>query len=144
MGISVLIDSGCKYKGVKFWGSPITPRFNDWAFNRSIIKEHSSKKFPYIEKHWKKIPKDVDVLITHGPPIGIMDISKYGGHRCGCPHLRKYVEEIKPKYHIFGHIHEGRGVLKEGSVVFINASSLDHHYSPYLDKAISFELELSS
>ncbi|MFN8672405.1 MAG: metallophosphatase domain-containing protein [Candidatus Sericytochromatia bacterium] len=60
-----LEDSGVEIEEIKFWGSPVSPRFYDWAFNRDRGED--------INKHWAKIPKNIDVLITHGPPYGILD-----------------------------------------------------------------------
>ena len=49
----------------------------------------------------------IDVLVTHGPPIGHGDECE-GGHRAGCVDLLAEVQNrIKPKYHVFGHVHEG-------------------------------------
>ena len=54
---------------------------------------------------WDKIPENVDILITHGPPQGYGDRILLGKH-VGCPELMKRVAEVKPRYHFFGHIHE--------------------------------------
>ena len=67
-----LQDSSFKINGIKFYGSPHTPAFNNWAFN---VRRNSDE----IEKIWSKIPDDTDVLITHGPPLGILDYTPYGG-----------------------------------------------------------------
>lgn len=56
------------------------------------------------EKLWKDIPKDIDVLVTHGPPYGILDFTIRKEY-AGCKGLLKFVEIIKPQAHIFGHIH---------------------------------------
>ena len=61
-----LQDSSVKINGIKFYGSPHTPAFNNWAFN---VERDSDE----IEEIWNKIPNDTDVLITHGPPLGILD-----------------------------------------------------------------------
>ena len=73
------------------------------------------------------IPSDIDVLITHGPPKGVLDKCR-DGRRVGCPHLLYRVEAIQPVMHIFGHIHESRGICIRDSVVFVNTSSLDEKY----------------
>ena len=139
LGIVYLEDDEYLHKGVKFWGSPIQPEFFNWAFNRDRGAD--------IQKHWDLIPTDVDVLITHGPPWGILD--KVPGNRhAGCVDLlHTIVSDIKPKFHIFGHIHEGRGIqthkTNDGSeICFINASTLDGEYRPYKEEAISFELDI--
>jgi len=115
-----LNDSGIEIEGIKIWGSPITPWFHNWAFNRQRGEE--------IARHWELIPSDTDILITHGPPMGVLDKTLLG-KRVGCEELLKKVEQIKPKLHIFGHIHEDYGVLPiKNSTTFINASSLDAAY----------------
>lgn len=85
---------------INFWGSPFTPSFGQWSFMKSRSKLH---------KIWSLIPNNTDILITHGPPKGILDLApKYGGEleMCGCANLRKKVEEIEPDFHFFGHIHD--------------------------------------
>jgi Icc-related predicted phosphoesterase len=109
--IIYLNDSGVEINGVKFWGSPITPWFNNWAFNRNRGSE--------IKKHWVLIPNDTDVLITHGPPFGILDETVYG-KRTGCEELFLRVYQVKPQYHIFGHIHEEYGAFTKGEITFVN------------------------
>lgn len=117
--IIYLNDSGVEINDLKFWGSPITPWFNNWAFNRNRGSE--------IKKHWDLIPNDTDVLITHGPPFGILDETVYG-KRTGCEELLLRVYQVKPQYHIFGHIHEDYGSFAKGETTFVNASVLDDWY----------------
>jgi len=126
--ISYLNDSFIIKDGIKIWGSPITPWFHDWAFNRN--------RGGYIDKHWNMIPNDVDILITHGPPRGILDLLSINNRRdgelpnVGCDHLLSKIQEVKPKIHIFGHIHESRGMFESDGTFFINASSLGENYEP--------------
>lgn len=117
-GFHYLNDSGVTLDGVKFWGSPIQPEFNNWAFNRKRGEE--------IRKHWDLIPEDTDVLITHGPPHGVLD-RNHSGFKCGCEELRKVVEIIQPKIHVFGHVHEdyGKSWLYQCDTIFYNASYVD-------------------
>ncbi len=119
--IHYLQDSFIKIKNLKIYGSPWQPRFYDWAFNLMRGAE--------IAEKWKLIPKDTDILITHGPPHEILDLTP-NGDSAGCEELRKTVEEIKPKVHIFGHIHSGYGTIEKFGVRFINASNCDESYSP--------------
>lgn len=120
-----LQDSGCEIDGVKFWGSPWQPEFNNWAFNLSRGKA--------LKEKWDLIPDDTDVLITHAPPQGYFDeciafpIQKRFGRpiteHAGCEELAKAVRRIKPKVHCFGHIHDGGGnVLQDGNTLFVNAA----------------------
>jgi Icc-related predicted phosphoesterase len=119
-----LQDSGVEIEGLKFWGSPIQPWFLDWAFNRRRGND--------IEAHWKLIPDDTDVLITHGPPMSILD--KVGTddhyHWLGCWDLHRHVTvRIKPKLHVFGHIHSGYGKEVRDGTIFVNASQVDEMYT---------------
>jgi len=116
--ITYLNDSGVTINGIKFWGSPVSPEFCNWAFNRSQLQ---------LRKHWNLIPKDTDVLITHTPPYSILDQNK-SKHNCGCKELLKRINIIKPKYSIFGHIHESYGSLIQNDITFINCSVVDENY----------------
>ncbi|MFN0203866.1 MAG: metallophosphoesterase, partial [Bacteroidia bacterium] len=127
-----LNDSGCQIEGINIWGSPIQPWFFDWAFNRKRGEE--------IRKHWALIPENTDILITHGPPYGILDKVVRDNSPVGCRDLLKKVQEIQPKYHIFGHIHEGRGQFFDGNTNFLNASVLDEKYRLVFEP-MQFELE---
>lgn len=144
-GIIYLNDEETVIDGVKFWGSPVSPRFFDWAFNREITQKQFFDRInkgldaKMIGVHWDLIPKDTDVLITHGPPEYILDKTSRGLN-VGCPVLRQKVEEIKPKIHVFGHIHEARGMLEYNDTTFINASCLDLRYKPYDAKPFKVEL----
>jgi Icc-related predicted phosphoesterase len=113
-----LEDSEVEIDGLKFWGSPVTPWFHNWAFNR----------FSEIKNHWDLIPADTNILITHGPPKGILDRTKTNLN-VGCPILLEKIKTLKSlKVHAFGHIHESWGVQKLNEVHFINSSVLDFHY----------------
>jgi len=113
-----LNDSGICINGINIWGSPITPWFYNWAFNRERGKD--------ISKHWKLIPANTDILITHGPPYGILDRVSHG--HVGCEELLKKVKSVKPRVHVFGHIHEAYGSFENKNTRFINASVLDNEY----------------
>src|SRR5690606_32531661 len=111
--ITYLNDSGVTIEGIKFWGSPVTPYFHNWAFNRFQNE---------IAEHWDLIPNGIDVLITHGPPYGILDKVYHDNRNVGCLILKNKVKEVKPQVHVFGHIHEAMGVHEEGGTTYINAS----------------------
>ena len=114
---TMLIDKEITVEGLKFWGSPWQPWFHDWAWNLPRGKA--------LEQVWSLIPDDTDVLITHGPPRNILDKVRYGGNE-GCDDLRKRVFEVKPKLHVFGHIHEGYGQEEIDGIQFVNASAWMH------------------
>jgi Icc-related predicted phosphoesterase len=126
-----LQDSGCQIDGVKFWGTPYTPRFFDWAFNADE---------PFLTETWAKIPDDTDVLITHGPPLGFGDFSDFGKEHCGSKSLLHRVMDIKPRLHVYGHIHPGFGrwevnhedMEDDGywATTFANCSYVNNKYMP--------------
>jgi Icc-related predicted phosphoesterase len=116
-----LEDSGATVAGIRFWGSPWQPFFFDWAFNLPRGEK--------LREKWAKIPEDVDVLVTHGPPKGILDRT-YDGRREGCEELRARVDRIDPPVHVFGHIHEAAGVESRGRTLFVNAATCTLRYEP--------------
>ncbi|PKL76957.1 MAG: metallophosphoesterase [Candidatus Melainabacteria bacterium HGW-Melainabacteria-1] len=117
-----LEDSGIELMGLTFWGSPVSPRFFDWAFNRS--------RGPEIQHHWSLIPSGIDILITHTPPHGICDQIWIGRH-VGCEALRdELISRIRPRLLICGHIHEGAGLGNLDGIPVLNAASLDRRYQP--------------
>jgi len=127
-GIIYLEDSSVTIEGIKIWGSPTTPWFGNWAFNK--VPEE-------LEAYWDQIPDDADIIVTHGPCADtILDLCIRDDHRAGCPSLQKRISEIRPKVCAFGHIHEGYGIddkyIAGGEDVkvtkLINCSVLNHKY----------------
>lgn len=117
-----LEDSSVLIEGIKIYGTPWQPEFSGWAFNLPRGKE--------CLQRWQQVPTDTDILITHTPPLGFGDLCSTGV-RAGCVELLHSVQRrIKPKYHVYGHIHEGYGVRSDGKVLFINASTCDTNYLP--------------
>jgi Icc-related predicted phosphoesterase len=116
-----LQEEAYEYDGVKFYGAPHQPYFGGWAFN-----VHRGEP---IKKIWDKIPEDTDVLLTHGPPWGILDKNQFG-LACGCEELTKRCDELNLKVHAFGHIHEDGGVKEKNGTIYVNASMLDVNYQP--------------
>lgn len=127
--VNLLIEETVEIEGVKIYGSPITPWFYDWAWNR-----HRGEG---IQKHWDAIPNDTNILVTHGPPHGILDTSEYpdGTPRnanLGCLQLMTRIKELPElDLHFFGHIHSpgGRQLHSDG-VSFYNAAICDERYYP--------------
>ena len=116
-----LENSGAQILGLRFWGSPVQPTFHNWAFN-------SDRGAP-IRRYWKKIPADTDVLVTHGPPFGILDKTDILGPHLGCEELSKAVARIKPRLHVFGHIHGGYGTKStDGNLISSNCAVLNERY----------------
>lgn len=114
-----LCNSSIKIKGINIYGSPVTPYFHNWAFNYHRGED--------IRHFWKMIPSRTDILITHGAPYGILD-KTVRGDLTGCEDLLAAINRIKPKYHLFGHIHEAYGTCQDEHTIFINGSVLDEHY----------------
>jgi Icc-related predicted phosphoesterase len=87
----------------------------------------------------EKMAKDnvVDILVTHGPPKGILDTKN--GQSIGSLSLKKYVEIKKPKYHLFGHAHHSPGIYSNGETIFINNSIV--HYA-YLGNVVNKPIDI--
>jgi Icc-related predicted phosphoesterase len=66
----------------------------------------------------------VDILVTHGPPYSILDRSPGALHPAGCPQLLEAVTRLKPKLHVFGHVHGAHGMLSTEGTLFVNAALL--------------------
>ncbi len=146
--IFLLNDSGVILKSmndpynIQVWGSPVQPWFHSWAFNRARTQEEATSQHGWIKPHWDMIPNNTEILLTHGPPYGILDeVTTINGDSyhpprlAGCEELAKRVPETDIKLHVFGHIHEGRGFAYRGEKTYINGSSLDRMYSPADKKA---------
>jgi Icc-related predicted phosphoesterase len=117
----LLVDSACTIDGVRFYGSPWTPAYMDWAFQLPPYG-------PEMKAKRRAIP-ECDVLVTHGPPQTIFD--DIPGVGCvGCAPLMERVLEIRPKLHVFGHIHCGHGEGTCGYTHFVNAAICDEGYRP--------------
>lgn len=134
-GVDLLVNEEVMIDGKKFYGSPVTPQFGNWAFMKPRGK--------YIAKVWRQIPNDVRVLITHGPPFGAGDLAPpywtVSPKHAGCLELLKRLQQIykgannRPFIHLFGHIHDGYGVTSSdefGGSTFGNAAICDEHYRP--------------
>ncbi len=122
---SIVIDN------VHFYGAPWQPYFMNWAFNLKRGEE--------LKMKWQLIPNNTDVLITHGPPAGVLD-KITSGECVGCEGLAEAVARVKPIFHIFGHIHEGYGIIKSNGTTSINACINTEKYKPE-NKAIVFYID---
>jgi predicted phosphodiesterase len=111
-GIELLLGETVVVEGYRFFGSPVTPTFFNWHFMRERGEE--------IRAEWEKIPDDTDVVFTHGPPSG-------------CLELLERLRVVRPQLHLYGHIHEGYGVTCSDEIpgtTFINASTCTEQYRP--------------
>jgi Icc-related predicted phosphoesterase len=115
-GVVYLQDESLTIDGVRIHGSPVTPTFRNMAFNRD--------PGPAIREHWDAIPDGIDLLVTHGPPHGVLD-RMFLGMRVGCTDLLERVRRVRPRVHVFGHIHEAHGETRLPGLDtrFINAAS---------------------
>ncbi|KAK1123933.1 hypothetical protein K0M31_006963 [Melipona bicolor] len=130
-----LEDSEIIIHGIKIYGTPWQPEFCKWAFNVPRGEACLSK--------WEMIPSDTDILVTHTPPVGHGDLC-CSGVRAGCVELLSTVQNrVKPKYHVFGHIHEGYGISSDGKIIYVNASTCDLNYLPS-NPPVVFDITLPS
>ena len=127
-GLHYLQDRAVTIEGLKIYGSPWTPEFNNWAFNVKRGELHDK---------WAKIPTDVDVLVTHGPPsadlggVIVHDPSVWGKvdpREVGDEELLEAIMRIKPRVHVCGHIHEGYGRRERDGVTFVNAANVNGEF----------------
>lgn len=117
---------------IRIYGSPWQPWFYDWAFNLP-------KNGPGLASKWEAIPKNTDILLTHGPAWGILDtVTGRTYDNLGCELLAERIQQIQPKIHVCGHIHSGYGYKFENGTHFFNASVLDEQYK-YIQKPITFD-----
>lgn len=120
----LLMIGGMDYdKMIKIYGSPWQPEFFNWAFNLPRNSE-------VMEATWEMIPNNTDILITHGPPcLPLSSLDKIAWEHVGCEDLANRIKIVKPKIHVFGHIHGGSGYWFDGDTHFINASVLNEKYN---------------
>lgn len=112
-----LQDNTTVIEGIRFYGTPWTNKFRNWAFMASETA---------LWNKYNRIVKTTDILISHGPPFGIMDQVEKKNQ--GSRSLLRRLEQLNLKCHIFGHIHENRGVIRKGGTTFINCSTLNGQY----------------
>lgn len=107
--------------GLRVFGSPWQPWFHDWAFNL--------RRGAPLRERWAAVPEGLDLLITHTPPHGVLDHVARAGP-VGCEELRQALPRLRPRFHVFGHIHEGYGRAEVDGVHCVNASICDLSYHP--------------
>lgn len=121
---TVLINEGIEIQGLRIWGSPVTPLYGG-AFGLSSAEDR--------RRLYAQIPEDTDILVTHGPPYGILDSTSDSGVHSGCRELLDVVVRLKPRLHVFGHVHGAYGIFQTDDTVFVNAALLGRHGD--IDKA---------
>ena len=123
-GATFLEDSKTTIGNLQVWGFPWQTDLPRWEYH--INHETFYDKL-------EMIPKGTDILISHVPPLGILDVipptSRFGPEDgLGSGQLLNKVIKLKPKYHIFGHIHESHGILVKDGTTFVNAAICDDDY----------------
>jgi len=119
--------------GLRIYGAPWQPRFRDWAFNLD--------RGTQLQGKWQQIPAGLDILITHGPPLGHGDrvtdpqpapwrIPATDPRSVGCADLAREVLQKQPRVHVFGHIHEDYGMWETATTLYVNASTCNRAYRP--------------
>lgn len=136
-----LLNSGVTIEGLKIWGGPMTPAFNGMRSGLTFYT-NSDREAKAV---WRGMPKNLDILLTHGPPLYVLDEVKddIGGIVCcGDGMLASKVIQKKPRYHAFGHIHEGYGIFKaDYGTTFINCSVVNEKYN-VVNKPIEVEINV--
>lgn len=137
--VEYLCDSGTEFEGLKIWGSPWTAQFKgiNPKCTAFTVKNHDHTE-EVLSECWNKIPLNTDILVTHGPPFGIFD--RPNRDQCvGSQSLLEKVLELKPRLHVFSHIHEegGKQVIfkrpgygDENNTRFVNCSIMSDNYRP--------------
>jgi Icc-related predicted phosphoesterase len=137
--VRILVDEALVIDGIRWWGSPWTPLHFDWAFMHP--------RGPKLAERWACIPDDTDVLVTHGPPQHILDdVAAYRFGRgvldgidgdlahddryAGCADLRARVRVVRPRLHLFGHIHSQKGVVDDDGTTFVNCTTNECELPP--------------
>lgn len=110
------LGNGAKFK---VYASPYQPEFCNWAFpyerdedrfNPMGLEKEGVKSIAV--KPMPSFP-DVDIVMTHGPPMGILDVTEdelSPGKGVGCESLLRALGRARPKLACFGHIHEAYGM----------------------------------
>ena len=107
-GIMYLLNEAVNIEGLNIWGSPYTPEFCNWAFN---------KRRDQLFDIWKQIPEDTHIVISHGPPKGVLDLAYDRNSKleyCGCKALKSRMLDIQPDLCLFGHIHTNEDNINAG------------------------------
>lgn len=130
-GIFYLENEIIEIEGINIYGTPIVPEFMQWSFMRARHK---------MNIIWDAVLPNTHILVTHGPPKGILDLTENKEHKleqCGC---QSFANHIKNKWHIkyflFGHIHDcgsckNTGILIRDGITYSNASVVEDRKFDY-------------
>jgi Icc-related predicted phosphoesterase len=127
-GFEYLCDTGTEFEGLTIWGSPWTltfPRMNPKCMAFTCYSED------HIKEKWDLIPIGTDIVVTHMPAWGILDAVGVYRVKTGSQTLLDKISYIKPKLHVFGHIHEfGNKIIERDGTKHVNASHMNEIYDP--------------
>lgn len=126
------------------YASPFQPEFCDWAFPyfRNQDRYNPSHQctpnaVPIAENPVPDFPA-IDVMMTHGPPLGILDTTSRGEH-VGCQHLLRAARRCKPRLHCFGHIHETWGAQR---VKWNQSEKLDIKVDDHVERSQEVQVDM--
>jgi Icc-related predicted phosphoesterase len=126
-GADYLFDSGIEFEGLKIWGSPWTKTFPGMNPHCKAFTVDTEEE---LAQKWTLIPNDTDILITHSPSFGNLDITERG-ESVGSLLLWMKMLIVRPKIHVFGHIHEAYGYAEHANgIKLVNASHVNERYKP--------------
>lgn len=136
-GFSYLCDSGTEFGGLKIWGSPWTTKFPGINPHCCAFTVDTDKD---LQKKYDLIPEDTDILITHNPPISVLD-KTIDNKFVGSLSLSIQIGSLQNlKLHVFGHVHESYGKIDPAAYLpnffdvtkhySVNASHVNERYQP--------------
>jgi len=127
--IEYLCDSGTEFEGLKIWGSPWSKTFEGMNPHCKAFTVDTEEE---LAEKWALIPDDIEILVTHSPPYGILDKIIEGDHVGSKSLQMELFKRLKPKLLVCGHIHESYGIEPSGDIVekAINASHVNENYEP--------------
>lgn len=104
IGAEYLQDSEVEVDGLRIWGTPWVPHLPNWAFHADAAR---------MQQAADDIPIGTDVVVSHGPPYGILDDlhphAAHATHRVGADFMESAMRHVEPALFVCGHIHEQVG-----------------------------------
>lgn len=119
-GIEYLCDREVTIDGLRFYGSPYRTVPAERMLNKHLNWSAFMVDELWASHIWNDIPEGLDMLITHQPPYQVLDYAP--PVHWGSPALLDAVTRAKPRYHVFGHVHDQNGRLYYRDMNFINAT----------------------
>jgi hypothetical protein len=149
--IHYLQDSGIQrtLDGPYIYGMPWVPNLPTWAFPAQI---EDSQEWDYLTNHQGRMPTNLgdkiaaiptgaDIVISHGPPEGILDKVLFSSHpHVGAQAMPERMQKVNPALYICGHIHESYGVKQAGDTLYANVAQMDRSYNP-INPMVEFDLQ---